>query len=101
MRLYYYAFYPRDYANEYVIYAVATEDRKAFLEWRKGAVRIKKEEAVDMAFVRPLNKTGPECFGGPVRGVGGEYDDCCNHKERLAKLAKVTKYVLESEGVIG
>lgn len=66
-RRFYYIVYPRDFANEYTIYAVEAGRVVEFLK-RFDAQRITKPEAIRLGYLNP--KRDKECFGGFIGGLG-------------------------------
>lgn len=60
----YFVEYPRNFANEYTVYA--TDDRKAFEAAVPGADRVNRREAVRLGWSRPreAKRDGEQWFGG-------------------------------------
>jgi hypothetical protein len=62
----YFSEYPRDFANEYHVYAVAADDLADFQEHFPDASRITRKEAIRLGWSRPreAKKYGEQWFGG-------------------------------------
>ena len=72
----YYVDYPRDFANEYDVFAVAPEDRAAFERVRPDAERINRPEAIRLGWTRrrEAKRDGEQWFGGFFQGWGHPAD---------------------------
>jgi hypothetical protein len=62
----YFIRYPRDFANEYTVYAVAPEDRERFGRLIPDAERITRYRAIEIGWTRPreAKRDGEQWFGG-------------------------------------
>jgi hypothetical protein len=88
----YYVEYPRDFCNEYAVYA--TTDRKAFETGRPDATRISRKEAIRLGWSRPkeAKRDGEQWFGGfwsdylsrePFETIAHAITDCARATETM------------------
>ena len=67
----YYAFYPRDFANEYTVYAVESDLVARFEAAFPDARRVTRKDAIRLGVTRPAEakRCGEQWFGGFEVGV--------------------------------
>jgi hypothetical protein len=80
----YYVEYPRDFANEYTVYAVPAADAERFERFFPSADRISRAEAVRLGTRRPIEakRDGEQWFGGWLDGQ----ESMTRHWNRLATV---------------
>ncbi len=95
----YYVDYPRDFSNEYTVYAVRGVFANSLKRVCRNAVRITRCEAIRLGITRPsqARKHGEQWYGGFVEDVAfHRLQQSTRHtiKDRLeAVIADTTRYI--------
>lgn len=94
----YYVEYPRDFANEYAVYAVASSMEGRFLAAFPDARRITRKDAVHLGWSRPreAKRDGEQWYGGFTDHPAGGLDDATDVEGALAACRLATTACVEA-----